>query len=104
MMARRLSRVAARTLAGSDCGPARSAIFAPSLASTAGHMPSSADNQSGRGAGAVLWVQGGSAAAALASSGLSCSEAKKARQEGSTEFGSVAHFAYSASTKSALPP
>ncbi len=96
MMARRLSRVAARTASvegAGDTACARSAIFAPTLASTAGHRPSMAESHSGRTAGAALWVQAGSAAARCTSPALSCRVAKKARQEVSTELGSAAHFA-----------
>ena len=56
MMARRLSRVAARTASVETAAgeaAARSAIFAPTLASTAGHMPSRAESHSGRGPGAL---------------------------------------------------
>src|SRR5258705_3582018 len=96
MMARRLSRVAARTASvdgASEAAAARSAILAPTLASTAGHMPSRAESQSGRGLGAPDFVHAGWAAARLTSAAESCREAKKARHEGSTEFGSADHFA-----------
>src|ERR1700712_2446458 len=97
MMARRESSVAARTASVEAAGwaavgapvgaAARSAIFAPSLASTAGHMPSSAESQSGRAGGAARWIQAGSCEARFTSLALSCREAKKARQEGSTALG-----------------
>src|SRR3954468_20292362 len=99
MIARRLSRVAARTASvetapeDSEGAAARSASLAPSLASTAGHRPSMAESQSGRGLGAAFGVQAGSAAARATSPALSCREAKKARQDGSTEFGSADHLA-----------
>ena len=52
-----------------------------------------AESQSGRADGAARWIQDGSAAARWTSAALSCREAKKARQEGSTELGSADHFA-----------
>ena len=49
--------------------------------------------QSGRGAGAEGLVQAGLCAARWASAPESASEAKNACHDGSTEFGSLAHFA-----------
>ena len=92
MMARRESRVAARTVSVEAAG-VRSATFFSSLASTAGQRPSRAESQSGRAAGASGLTQPGLAAAALISSARSWSEAKKARHEGSTEPGFSAHRA-----------
>ena len=93
MIARRESRVAARTDSADAVGAARSATLAPTLASTAGQRPSIAESQSGRAAGTPALVQARFPAAALTSSVRSCSEEKKARQEASTEFGSTAHLA-----------
>ncbi len=92
MIARRESRVAARTASGLAAG-ARSAIFVASLASTAGHRPSMADSQSGRAAAGTLGVQAGLATARWTASVCSWNAAKKARQDGSTEPGSPAHRA-----------
>ena len=96
MMARRESSVAART-ASADAPGALSVSALASLASTAGatlgHWPSSAESQSGRAAGTCLGVQAGSCAARLTASAWSCSEAKNAAQDGSTDFGSAAHRA-----------
>ena len=93
MMARRESRVAARMAEGSVPAPARASTALPTLASTAGQRPSMALIQSGRGPPARGRAQAGPEAAAFTSSALSCREAKKARQEGSTELGSAAHRA-----------
>src|SRR3989338_2164699 len=103
MMERRESSVADRTSAAGAAGW-RASMVLPSLASTAGHRPSSADSQSGRAAGAWLLVQEGLAAAALMASARSVSEAKKACQEASTEAGFSAQRAWRSSTKAALPP
>ncbi len=92
MMARSESRVAARTASGLAEGW-RCSILAPTLASTAGQSPSMAESQSGRAAGADLWVQAGLAPTPFRASARSCREAKKAFHEGSTELGSAAHFA-----------
>src|SRR5579872_5049564 len=97
MMARRLSSVAARTASvsvlGAGAAAARSAILAPTLASTAGQRPSMAESHSGRTDGGAGLVQAGSPAPRFTSAALSCNEAKKARHDGSTPFGSADHRA-----------
>src|SRR4051812_10740206 len=103
MMARRLSRVALRTASGEASG-VLVAIALPSLASTAGHMPSRADSHSGRASGLVLPVHGGGSEAFFTSANGSRRLAKNAAHEASTELGSSAHFPYSSSTKAPLPP
>ena len=92
MIARSESSVAARTSSTEAAGLA-SATFFSSLASTAGHSPSMAESQSGRGPGVGALAQPGLPAPRLISSARSWSEAKKARHEGSTEFGFSAHRA-----------
>ena len=64
---------------------ARSTILAPILASTAGHMPSMADSQSGRGMGMDLAPRA-AGPPPWHRSACSCREPKKARHEGSTEL------------------
>ncbi len=80
-------------MASDEASGALVAMALPSLASTAGHMPSSADSQSGRARGVWAAVQGGGSAAFLTCSAFSCSEPKKAAHEGSTDPGSAAHLA-----------
>ena len=83
MMARTLSRVAAR-ICSTEAPGVFSAMALPILASTAGHIPSSADSQSGRATTTGACAQAGSAAFALIRSGSSDRLSKKAFQEGST--------------------
>ena len=82
MIARRESRVAARTDSGEALGAARSATLAPTLASTAGQRPSMAESQSGRATGAPGLVQERLPAAALTSSARSFSELDEAKGTG----------------------
>src|SRR5215469_13881209 len=103
MIARRESSVALRIASGvasagtfDSAAPdsfVRASMALPSLASTAGHRPSSADSQSGRASGAGLGVHAGLADAFFTSSAFSRRLPKNAAHEGSTEFGSLAHLA-----------
>src|SRR5262249_24478015 len=98
MIARRESSDALRIASGVASGPALAStalasIALPILASTAGPRPPIADSQSGRASGAALGVHAGLAAAFFTSSVFSRRLAKNAAQEGSTDFGSLAHLA-----------
>ena len=103
MIARSESSVRARTSSGLAVG-ATAPILASSLESSAGHMPSIAESQSGRGGGIGARVHGGGSADLMTSPTWSRSESKNARHDGSTELGSSAQRACRSSTKPALPP